>query len=229
MSRGRVLILILVVFAVIAISVVAIRTTYPGDDTATVPSASPSVPTGEPAGSASAMAPSASPSPSVDPVIAWADSVCAASFDIRDTLTATGEDLAVSPGPDALDEIRGRLERRGDLIIAQLEPLTVALGQVPIDVPEALRLASTLTEQTDTLRAAADRTRASIDTLTGADSVLSFGQSLPEAITAVGEAATAAKVLGSTISDAASEQGGRLGPGFRESVVCQDLISGAPG
>lgn len=228
MSRGRLLILILVVVAVVAISVVAIRTTYPSDDTSAASTSSPSASADQPAESQNDAEPSAAPSPTVDPVIAWADSVCAASFDIRDTLTATGEDLAVVPGPDALDEIRGRLERRGDLIISQLEPLTVALGQVPVDVPEALRLASTLTEQADTLRASTDRTRASIDALTGADSVLSFGQSLPEALTAVGEAATAAKVLAGTISDAAGEQGGRLGPGFRESVVCQALISGAP-
>ena len=228
MPRGRVLVLFLVVLAIAAISYIAIRTTYPDTGPTAGASASPAAtavnsPTPPPD-----PVPTPSPSPTIDPVIAWADSVCAASFDIRDTLTATGEDLAVMPGPGALDEIRGRLERRGDRLIGQLEPLSVALGQVPIDVPEALRLASTLTEQADTLSGAADRTKRSIDALTGSDTVLAFGQALPEALTAVGEAATAAQTLGSTVADAARDEGGRLGPAFRESVVCQALISGAP-
>lgn len=226
MTRTRILVLVLVVAAVAAISVLAIRTTYPdAPPNAADPVAQPSGPSqAPPAGPVR----TASPSPSIDPVIAWADSVCAASFDIRDTLAATGEDLAVVPGPGALDEIRGRLERRGDAIIGQLEPLAVALGQVPVDVPEALRLASTLTDQVDTLRAAAERSKASIDALTGSDSVLGFGQALPEAITTVGEAATAAKALGGTVATAASDEGGRLAPGFRASAVCQALINGAP-
>lgn len=226
MTRTRLLVLILVIAAVAAISVLAIRTTYPDQESGTTASSTPSAVI--PPSPLPAASPTASPSPTIDPVIAWADSVCAASFDIRDTLAATGEDLAVMPGPGALDEIRGRLERRGDLLIGQLEPLTVALGQVPIDVPEALRLASTLTDQAQALRGAADRTRQSIDALTGSDTIVGFGQSLPEAITAVGEAATAAKVLAGTIADTANDQGDRLGPGFRNSAVCQDLIAGAP-
>ena len=227
MTRTRILVLILVIAAVAAISVLAIRTTYPdAQPTAEEPVAQPSAPGQAPT---SEPVPTASPSPSIDPVIVWADSVCAASFDIRDTLATTGEDLAVVPGPGALDEIRGRLERRGDAIIGQLEPLAVALGQVPVDVPEALRLASTLTDQVDTLRAAAERSKQSIDALAGSDSVLAFGQSLTEAITTVGEAATAAKALGTTVASAANDEGGRLAPGFRESAVCQALIAGAPG
>lgn len=227
MTRTRILVLVLVLVAVAAISVLAIRTTYPDAPPAAVdsvaqPTAPGQAPTAEPMRTAS-------PSPSIDPVIVWADSVCAASFDIRDTLAATGEDLAVVPGPGALDEIRGRLERRGDAIIGQLEPLAIALGQVPVDVPEALRLASTLTEQVDTLRTAAERSKQSIDSLTGSDSVLGFGQALPETITTVGEAAAAAKALGTTVAAAANEEGGRLAPGFRESAVCQALIAGAPG
>lgn len=228
MSRSRLIVLVLVIIAVVGLSVLAIRTTYPSDDPTAVPS---DVLAGNPTSTTPATptpTPTASPTPSVDPVIAWADSVCAASFDIRDTLTATGEDLAVVPGPGALDEIRSRLERRGDLIIDQLEPLAVALGQVPIDVPEALRLASQLTDQVDALRGTADRAKQSIDTLTGSDSVLGFGQSLPDAIAAVGDAASAAKVLGTTIATAASDEGGRLGPGFRDSPVCQALIAGDP-
>lgn len=226
MSRSRLLILVLVVIAVVGVSVLAIRTSFPSDEPAAMPADAPAG--GATSATPAAPTPTASPSPTVDPVIAWADSVCAASFDIRDTLAATGDDLAVIPGPGALDEIRTRLERRGDTIIGQLEPLTVALGQVPVDVPEALRLASTLTGQVDALRSAADRAKRSIDALTRSDTVLGFGQSLPEAITAVGDAAAAARVLGATVASAAGEEGGRLGPGFRDSTVCQALIAGAP-
>ena len=52
---------------------------------------------------------------------------------------------------------------------------------------------------------------------------------LPEAVASVGDSAKAAQALARTISEAASDQGGRLGPGFRDSVTCQALIAGQPG
>jgi len=235
MSRPqpRTLILVVVIAAlVVLVSAIAIRTTYPTSPQS-APPATEAPASGGPLDDggqvADATPPAPSPTPTIDPVIAWADSVCAASFDIRDTITAAGTDLAVTPGPGALDEIRSRLAQRGDAIIGQLEPLTVALGQVPINVPEALRLADTLGTQLSTLRTSADRTRAAIDTLSAADSVLAFGQGLPEAVASVGDSAKAAQALARTISEAASDQGGRLGPGFRDSVTCQALIAGQPG
>lgn len=222
MPRARVVLIITaVIVAAIGISIVAVRTTYPeSTPEATIPPSSSSVvPSVRPT-------PSASPTPTIDPVIAWADRVCDASFDIRDTLAAAGEDLAVTPGPDALDEIRARLERRGDVIIGQLEPLAVALGEVPVDVPEALRLASTLSTQVDTLRQSADRTRAAFEVLTQAQGLLEFGQALPEAVSAVGAAGTAAQVVAGTVADAASDEGSRLGPGFRASPTCRALVDG---
>lgn len=205
-----------VVLAVVAISIIAVRSTYPQAPSGTTASslASP--------GASPGPTPAPVPSPTVDPAIAWADQVCAAAQPITDTVAAVSEDLVV-PAPGGLDEVRSRLRARADLVIEQLEPLTVALGQVPIDVPEAVTLANELTGEVDTLKAESTALRQSIDALTQADGVVAFGMAIPDAVSAAGRAAEATGALGATIRDTLSAQGARLGDAFAASDACRAL------
>lgn len=212
--------IIAVVAAVIALSVVAVRTTSPANTSSTVAMASQSP-------QATVVEPAATPSPTVDPTIAWADEVCTAAAPVSAQIVAVSDDLVV-PAPGGLDEIRTRLRERGDRVLQQLEPLTVALGQVPVDVPEAVAVANELSTEVEDLRTEAAALTRSIDALTQADGVVAFGLAIPDAVTAAGRSASAAGAVGSTVRDTLSVQGSRLGDAFEASAACQALARGIP-
>ncbi len=213
----RIAAIIAVVIAVVIISVIAIRTTTPpAQPDAAVPS--PAISMSEP---------TPSPTPTMDPAIPWADAVCRSAIPVRDEVLGVGADLAVPIGPDALDTVKQRLGERMDRVTADLTPLAVAVGQVPIDLPEAQALANTLQPQVAVLQAAVSTLRDAVTALQSSDSIPAFLIELPTAVSAGQDAAAAAKRLWSSLRDASRAAGDRLGPAFDAAPSCAALRTGA--
>jgi hypothetical protein len=167
--------------------------------------------------------------PEIDPVAAWADGVCGAAFSVRDNVQAIGEDLAFNPmeAATAGDQIRANLEARSDEIGLAVEELGTQIGMVPIDVPEALALATTFETQYAAVQRSIDEARSSLDATIAAQDVVTFGVNAAASVGAIRAAAEASGALASALSDATGARQDKASESFASSPVCGALMSGA--
>ncbi len=177
--------------------------------------------------SAAAASPTA---PAIDPVAAWADGVCSAAFGVRDNVQAISEDLAFNPmeAATAGDQIRGNLEARSDEISLAVEELGTQIGKVPVDVPEALALATTFETQYSALQRSIDEARTSLDATIASGDVITFGINAAASIGAIRAAAEASGTLASALSDATKGKQDAASEAFAASAVCEALMNGSP-
>jgi hypothetical protein len=184
----------------------------------------------QPQGAQSSAAAPSPTAPATDPVIAWADGVCGAAFGVRDNVQAISEDLAFNPmeAATAGDQIRGNLEDRSDAIGLAVEDLGTQIGKVPVDVPEALALATTFETQYAALQLSIDEARSSLDATIASGDVITFGINAAASIGAIRAAAEASGTLASALSDATQGKQDAASEAFAASAVCGALMSGAP-
>ncbi len=175
------------------------------------------------------VAPSPTPPP-VDPTVAWADGVCSAAFGIRDNVQAIGEDLAFDPvsGATAGDQIRASLNERSDAVGQAVEDLGTQIGKVPVDVSEAVALASTFEVEYAVLLRSIAEAQSSIEAVTSASDIVSFGLNAAAAIAAVRTASEATGALATMISSTTSGAQGSVSDAFAASTVCVALANGGP-
>ena len=175
------------------------------------------------------VAPSPTPPP-VDPTVAWADGVCSAAFGIRDNVQAIGEDLAFDPvsGATAGDQIRASLNERSDAVGQAVEDLGTQIGKVPLDVSEAVALASTFEVEYAVLLRSIAEAQSSIEAVTSASDIVSFGLNAAAAIAAVRTASEATGALATMISSTTSGAQGSVSDAFAASTVCVALANGGP-
>ena len=176
---------------------------------------------------------SAAPSPTlppVDPTVAWADGVCGAAFGIRDNVQSIGEDLAFNPvsGATAGDQIRARLNERSDAVGQAVEELGTQIGRVPVDVSEAVALATTFEAQYAVLVRSIGEAQTSIAAVTSSSDIVTFGLNAAAAIAAVRTASEATGVLATTIGDTTNGAQGSASDAFAASTVCVALVNGSP-
>ena len=179
-------------------------------------------------GAQSSAAATSPTEPAIDPVVAWADGVCGAAFGVRDNVLAIGEDLAFNPmeAATAGDQIRANLESRSDAIGLAVEDLGTQIGKVPVDVPEALALATTFEAQYAALQLSIDEARTSIEATTSAQDVITFGLNAAASIASIGAAAEASGTLAKALSDAMQGKQDAASEAFAASPVCSALTSG---
>ena len=184
----------------------------------------------EPQGAQSSAAAPSPTAPAVDPVVAWADGVCGAAVGVRDNVQAISEDLAFNPmeAATAGDQIRANLEARSDAIGLAVEDLGTQIGKVPVDVPEALALATTFEAQYAALQVSIDEARTSIEATTSAQDVITFGINAAASIASIRAAAEASGMLASALSDSTQGKQDAASEAFAASAVCGALMSGAP-
>ena len=184
----------------------------------------------EPQGAQPSSAAPSPTAPAADPVIAWADGVCGAAFGVRDNVQAISEDLAFNPMETATagDQIRANLEARSDAIGLAVEDLGTQIGKVPVDVPEALALATTFEAQYAALQVSIDEARTSIEATTSAQDVITFGINAAASIASIRAAAEASGMLASALSDSTQGKQDAASEAFAASAVCGALMSGAP-
>jgi hypothetical protein len=184
----------------------------------------------EPQGAQSSAAAPSPTAPAADPVVAWADGVCGAAFGVRDNVQAISEDLAFNPmeAATAGDQIRANLEARSDAIGLAVEDLGTQIGKVPVDVPEALALATTFEAQYAALQVSIDEARSSIEATTSAQDVITFGINAAASIASIRAAAEASGMLASALSDSTQGKQDAASEAFAASAVCGALMSGAP-
>ena len=175
------------------------------------------------------VAPSPTPPP-VDPTVAWADGVCSAAFGIRDNVQAIGEDLAFDPvsGATAGDQIRASLNARSEAVGQGVEELGTQIGKVPVDVSEAVALASTFEVEYAVLLRSIAEAQSSIEAVTSASDIVSFGLNAAAAIAAVRTASEATGALATMISSTTSGAQGSVSDAFAASTVCVALANGGP-
>ena len=181
-------------------------------------------------GSATAsVAPSPTPPP-VDPTVAWADGICGAAFGIRDNVQAIGEDLAFDPisGATAGDQIRARLNARSEAVGQGVEDLGTQIGKVPVDVSEAVALAATFEAEYAVLVRSIGEAQASIEAVTSASDIVTFGLNAAAAIAALRTASEATGALATTIGGTTSGAQGSVSDAFAASTVCVALANGDP-
>ena len=175
------------------------------------------------------VAPSPTPPP-VDPTVAWADGVCSAAFGIRDNVQAIGEDLAFDPvsGATAGDQIRASLNERSDAVGQAVEDLGTQIGKVPVDVSEAVALAATFEAEYAVLVRSIGEAQASIEAVTSASDIVTFGLNAAAAIAALRTASEATGALATTIGGTTSGAQGSVSDAFAASTVCVALANGGP-
>ncbi len=175
------------------------------------------------------VAPSPTPPP-VDPTVAWADGICGAAFGIRDNVQAIGEDLAFNPisGATAGDQIRASLNARSEAVGQAVEDLGTQIGKVPVDVSEAVALATTFESDYAVLVQSIGGAQASIEAVTSASDIVTFGLNAAAAIAAVRAASEATGALASTITSTTAGAQGSMSDAFAASTVCVALASGSP-
>ena len=175
------------------------------------------------------VAPSPTPTP-VDPTVAWADGVCGAAFGIRDNVQSIGEDLAFDPvsGATAGDQIRARLNERSDAVGQAVEELGTQIGKVPVDVSEAVALATTFEAQYAVLVRSIGEAQMSIESVTSSSDIVTFGLNAAAAIAALRTASEATGVLATTIGSTTSGAQGSVSDAFAASTVCVALTNGSP-
>lgn len=197
---------------------------------ATLPLAACSSGDPNPQGAQSSAAVPSPSAPAIDPVVAWADGVCGAAFGVRDNVQAISEDLAFNPmeAATAGDQIRANLESRSVAIGLAVEDLGTQIGKVPVDVPEALALATTFEAQYAALQLSIDEARTSIEATTSAQDVITFGLNAAASIASIRAAAEASGTLAKALSDAMQGKQDAASEAFAASPVCGALTSGAP-
>ena len=175
------------------------------------------------------IAPSPSP-PAVDPTVAWADGICGAAFGIRDNVQAIGEDLAFDPvsGATAGDQIRASLNARSEAVGQGVEELGTQIGKVPVDVSEAVALAATFEAQYAVLVRSIGEAQSSIEAVTSASDIITFGLNAAAAIAALRTASEATGLLATTIGSTTSGAQGSVSDAFAASTVCVALANGNP-
>jgi hypothetical protein len=175
------------------------------------------------------VAPSPTPPP-VDPTVAWADGICGAAFGIRDNVQAIGEDLAFDPisGATAGDQIRASLNARSEAVGQAVEDLGTQIGKVPVDVSEAVALATTFESDYAVLVQSIGGAQASIEAVTSASDIVTLGLNAAAAIAAVRAASEATGALASTITSTTAGAQGSVSDAFAASTVCVALASGSP-
>lgn len=180
-------------------------------------------------GAIESVAPSPTPPP-VDPTVAWADGVCGAAFGIRDNVQAIGEDLAFDPvsGATAGDQIRASLNARSDAVGQAVEDLGTQIGLVPVDVSEAVDLSTTFESEYAVLVQSIGEAQASIEAVTSASDIVTFGLNAAAAIAAVRAASEATGALATTISSTTSGAQGSVSDAFAASEACVALVNGGP-
>ena len=181
-------------------------------------------------GSATAsVAPSPTPPP-VDPIVAWADGICGAAFGIRYNVQAIGEDLAFDPisGATAGDQIRASLNARSEAVGQGVEDLGTQIGKVPVDVSEAVALAATFEAEYAVLVRSIGEAQASIEAVTSASDIVTFGLNAAAAIAALRTASEATGALATTIGGTTSGAQGSVSDAFAASTVCVALANGDP-
>ena len=180
-----------------------------------------------------AQSSAAVPSPTasaIDPVVAWADGVCGAAFGVRENVVAIGEDLAFNPmeAATAGDQIRASLDARSEAISVAVGELGTQIGKVPLDVPEALALATAFETDYAALQLSIQEARSSIDATISSQDVVTFGLNAAASIGALSAAADASGKLASALDDATAGKQDRASEAFAASPVCGALVSGAP-